>query len=313
MDLVLRGYATAVLRDRPVDELSTLAGQLDELVAVVTGNGGLAGALSDVAVPAAARRGVLQDLFASRVAPPVLRLVLHAVDIERGPALLPALHDVAELTRLFAEHPAEAEAADDRPLGHAAVRRLLAGEATAELEAVEAVGALESIEDQLFRFARTAAANPPLRAALSDWAVPSARRGALAETLLGGKADPVTVRLAVAAARVRSRDVVAILDWMAGQVAEARGWRVATVRAAMDVDEHERRRLGEAMAHLTGRPVEVRVTVDRSLIGGAQVTVGDLLVDATTRHRLDQLQELLQSPEGAVRSLLGDTAEERRR
>lgn len=306
MDLSLRGYATAVLRVQPPAAAAALATELEGLFEVVAGNGDLAAALSDVTVPVDARRGIVRDLFGSRVQPAALRMVLYAVGIERAPELLPALHDLAELVRLRAAFPDEADVADERPLGHSALRRVLAGMAAAELEPVEEVGHLETIEDELFRFAQTVATAPQLRAALSDWSVPSARRAELVTTLLGGKARPETVRLAAGAVRLRVRDVVAVLDWLAEQVAEARGWRVADVRAAMDVDDDERASLGDAMARLTGRPVEVRVTVDPALIGGAQVTIGDLLVDATTRHRLEQLQEQLGGPEGALRSLMGD-------
>lgn len=306
MDLSLRGYATAVLRAHSAAQLSAVVGDLDGVLQVINTNANLATTLSDVTVPAPARRALVQDLFGSRVGEPALRMVVHAVDTERAPELIPALHDLAELARLRAERPEEADALDERPFGHSALRRLLAGTVAAELQAVAEVAELQEIEDELFRFGRTVAANPPLRAALSDWSVPAERRMALVAGLLQGKAGDVTVRLAQAATRLRSRDVAALAQWVSEQVAGARGWRVATVRAAMDVDEDERQRLGDAMARLTGRPVEVRVTVDPSLLGGAQVAVGDLLVDATTRHRLDQLQEQLRGHEGALHSLLGD-------
>ena len=47
------------------------------------------------------------------------------------------------------------------------------------------------------------------------------------------------------------------------------------------------------MRDLTGGPVELLVTEDSELIGGAVVTVGNLLVDASIQHKLDQIQEQL--------------------
>lgn len=308
MDLSLRGYVTAVLRGQPPADVPALVEQLDGLLQVVATNPALSAALSDVTVPVSSRRAVVQDLFASRLAEPALRCVLHAVSVERAPELLSGLHDLVELARLQAERPEEAASADDHPYGHSALRRLLAGMTAAELEPVTEVGELEEVEDELFRLARTVTGAPALRGALSDWSVPADRRAQLVSGLIEAKARPVTVRLAAAAARLRTRDIGAVLAWLAELVAEARGWRVATVRAAMEVDDDERRQLGDAMARLAGRPVEVRVTIDPSLLGGAQVAIGDLLVDATTRHRLDQLQEQLHHHEGALRSMLGDAA-----
>jgi F-type H+-transporting ATPase subunit delta len=80
---------------------------------------------------------------------------------------------------------------------------------------------------------------------------------------------------------------------MAERVAEARGWRVARVASARDLGESERDALGSALEALTGSPVELLVTEDAGLLGGAVITVGNLLVDASAQHRLDQLHEEL--------------------
>jgi F-type H+-transporting ATPase subunit delta len=76
---------------------------------------------------------------------------------------------------------------------------------------------------------------------------------------------------------------------------------VARVRSARDVDAGEREQLSGALQRLAGQPVELQVFVDESLMGGATVQIGDLLVDATIRHRLEQLQEHLLGAEGETR------------
>jgi len=305
VDLSLRGYVTAVLRARPAAEHGALADQLQAVADLVTTNADLASTLSDVAVPSAVRRAVVSDLLASKVAEPVLRIVLHAEASEHPANLLSALHSAAELARLRADLPDEADAADDRPIGHGALRRLLGGMVAAVLETVPNVADIEEIEDELFRFSRIVAASPQLASVLADWSVPAGQRAELASSLLAGKTTAATVALVTAAVRLRTRDVVVVLDWLAEQAAAARGWRVARVRAAMEVDDDARRRLGDAMAKLTGKPVEVEVTVDPALLGGARVEIGDLLVDATTRHRLDLLQDELRNPDGMIQALLG--------
>ena len=66
----------------------------------------------------------------------------------------------------------------------------------------------------------------------------------------------------------------------------------------------ERDGLEEALRRLTGLPVELQVTVEPDLLGGVVVEVGDLLVDASAAHRLEQLQEHLLGPEGATRGAM---------
>jgi F-type H+-transporting ATPase subunit delta len=112
--------------------------------------------------------------------------------------------------------------------------------------------------------------------------------------LLGDKVNPATIRLAAYAVKGgRARDIVGTLDALVAAAARARGWRVARVVSADEVADAQRRGLSEALARLTGSPVELQVTVDPNLLGGVVVQVGDLLVDGSARHRLDELEEHL--------------------
>jgi len=183
-------------------------------------------------------------------------------------------------------------------LGRTAARHMIAGYATAVFETLGSVSDLDEIEDELFRFARLVESTPALRGALTDRSLPLGLRGGVVDDLLAHRVRPATVRLVKEALRGRARDVVATLDWLVVQAAQARGWRVARVYAARAVDEDERRELAEALERLAGAPVELQVFEDESLLGGATVQIGDLLVDASVRHRLEQLQEHLLGAEG---------------
>jgi F-type H+-transporting ATPase subunit delta len=117
---------------------------------------------------------------------------------------------------------------------------------------------------------------------------------ALVKDLLSDRVRPPTARLIAYVFQAgHVRDIVGTLEWVAGLAAEERGRRVAEVRSAVDLDDAERRRLGEALTRTLGRPVELRVEVDPSLMGGMAVTIGDTVIDGSVRHRLDQLRETL--------------------
>ena len=83
------------------------------------------------------------------------------------------------------------------------------------------------------------------------------------------------------------------LDCLVEQTAQARGWRIARVRAAAPIDDAQRHRAGRFAGTLAGVPVELQVEVDESLLSGAVIHIGDLQVDATARGRLDALREHL--------------------
>ncbi len=303
MKAVLRGYATAILESARADgEAALVADELRQVEHLVVSTPALATTLTDTVVPAAARRAVVTDLLGPRVTPSTLRLVVRVVDTESAPEITVGLHDVAELALVMQGRSDDEAATDDELiLGRTAARHMIAGYAMAVFEMLPSASELDDIEDELFRFARVVEATTALRSALTDRSLPLALRRGVVSDLLHDRAHGATVRLVDEALRGRTRDLVATLDWLVVQAAQARGWRVARVRTAREIDAGEREQLATALERLAGAPVELQVFVDESLLGGATVQVGDLLVDATIRHRLEQLQEHLLGAEGETR------------
>ncbi len=163
------------------------------------------------------------------------------------------------------------------------------GYSTAVFEEGEA--RVEEVEDQLFRFARTVEASNSLRSTLTDAELPVSLRQEIIGDLIGERSDPATARLASYALRAGcARDLVTVLDWMVERAAAERNLRVAEVRSAVPLDDRQRQRLAEALGRVTGREVELRVTLDARLIGGIVALVGDTIIDGSVRRRLDQLR-----------------------
>jgi ATP synthase F1 delta subunit len=300
---VLRGYATAVLESARADgQAALVAEELGQVEHLIVGTPALATTLTDTMVPAPARRAVVTDLLGSRVTASTLRLVVRVVDTESAPEITVGLHDVAELAFVMQGRSDDEAATDDELLlGRMAARAMIAGYAMAVFETLPSASDLDDIEDELFRFARVVESTPALRSVLTDRTLPLPLRRGVVGDLLDGRAHAATVRLVDEALRGRTRDLVATLDWLVVQAAQARGWRVARVRTAREIDAGEREQLSGALERLAGAPVELQVFVDESLLGGATVQIGDLLVDATIKHRLEQLQEHLLGAEGETR------------
>ncbi|HUY21952.1 MAG TPA: F0F1 ATP synthase subunit delta [Acidimicrobiales bacterium] len=298
----LRGYAVAVLGDIARGPLGEqVAEDLNAVAHLVSRTNSLAVALTDFAVPTGARRAILEELLESRVRPEAIRLVLRAVDTERTEEFPTTLHELYELARHLHELEGPEFRAEEPIASRTGWRHFMSGYADAVLESAPDVTELEEIEDELFRFARIVESSPTLRDALSDTGQPPESRQGLVSALLEGKARPATVRLARVAMQGRVRDVVSSLDWLAEQAARARGWRIARVRTARPIDDEEQAALAEALQRITHHPVELQMTEDATLLGGAVVQIGDLLVDATAERRLEQLQDHLLKPEGATR------------
>ncbi len=166
--------------------------------------------------------------------------------------------------------------------------------ARAFLEIAKAEGHVGEVEDELFRFARSLASSDELRLALTDPQLPAARKVSVIDDLLGKKALVTTealVLLVVSAGR--ASDLEAIVDRFVELAVAERDKEVAEVRSAVPLSDEDVAKLQQALSQATKKNVEVKVVVDPEVLGGIVTRMGDLVIDGTVRHRLDQLREQL--------------------
>jgi F-type H+-transporting ATPase subunit delta len=64
-----------------------------------------------------------------------------------------------------------------------------------------------------------------------------------------------------------------------------------TVTSAVELDEAVVQRIGEEIGRQTGRRVQLAKQVDPSILGGFVVRVGNAILDASIRNRLEQLRK----------------------
>ncbi|MDP9386319.1 MAG: ATP synthase F1 subunit delta [Actinomycetota bacterium] len=62
------------------------------------------------------------------------------------------------------------------------------------------------------------------------------------------------------------------------------------VTSAVELDEETVRHIGERIGEQTGRKVELSSSVEPDLLGGIVVRVGNSVIDASIRNRLEQLR-----------------------
>ena len=170
------------------------------------------------------------------------------------------------------------------------------GYAQAVLSLAEAEGDPIAIVDELFDFSKVVEANPELREALTDAALPAENKKATIADVLGERSNPHTRGiLGFLVEQGRGRDLVRIVDEVAREAAERRSHVVAEVRSAVPLEEAKRVSLERALSQATGRTVDVKVVVDPSVIGGVVARVGDEVFDGSVRTRLQEAKDLLRS------------------
>jgi F-type H+-transporting ATPase subunit delta len=64
-----------------------------------------------------------------------------------------------------------------------------------------------------------------------------------------------------------------------------------TITSAIELDEDTARRIGDQIGEQTGQRVELTQTVDPDIIGGLVLRVGNSILDASIRNRLETLRK----------------------
>jgi len=88
-------------------------------------------------------------------------------------------------------------------------------------------------------------------------------------------------------------DRLVLMPQLSGLFEEMRtaqdGSRVAQIRSAYALTKAEQQQLSAVLAAKLGGSVELTVELDKSLIGGVEIRVGDLVIDGTVRGKLAKL------------------------
>jgi len=140
------------------------------------------------------------------------------------------------------------------------------------------------------------ARNERVRGAMGDPNLPPARVAGLFISILAGKLSGESENLLRVLAENRRLDV---LDEVRAQFDalknEREGVIEAEIQAAFPLTDEQLAELVARLEKKTGRKVNARVSVDRELIGGVRVVMGDKVIDASARAQLGALESALKA------------------
>ena len=137
-------------------------------------------------------------------------------------------------------------------------------------------------------------ARPEVEPIVDSPAIPTAQRLGLVDKLLSGRIRPGALRLvSLLVERGRIRELPRVSDQYQRQLNAHRGIVVATVTSAAPLTDDESAAIRAQVEAMAGSTVELRTAVDPALLGGVTVQIGDKLVDASIRGRLERLRDQL--------------------
>ena len=146
------------------------------------------------------------------------------------------------------------------------------------------------------RFLGALVTDPHVAEALDNPRFGAAEKESLLLSLAGERVSGTTrnfVRVLLEADRIRLLPEIArLFDALKG---EAEGVAHATIQSAYPLDDGQVRALTAALEKRFGKRIEATVEVDRSLIGGARIAVGDTVIDGSVKARLDAMHVQLRA------------------
>ena len=250
-------------------QLQQLSDELFAVVTLLTSEGALRRTLSDPAIDQSAKERFVDSLFGDRLSAPALRLL-------------------QQLARARWSEPRDVVDAVE----HLAVETALVR--------AESDGQLDEVEDALFRFERILAAEPPLRAALTDRMLPAERKRELMNRLLEGKVAEVTLGLIERAVLApRGRTIERVLREFSELAATRRERLIARVTSAVPLTEEQQEQLAESLRTATGRDIRLQLLVDPELVGGLTVRIGDEQIDGSVARHLAEARRRLTGGSGS--------------
>ena len=147
---------------------------------------------------------------------------------------------------------------------------------------------------EMLKVASNVASDPTVRAALDNPKLDNAAKESLLLSLCGdalsveGKSF---VRVLLESDRIAAwPDIRRLFDTLTDGAA---GVARAHIVSAFPVDEAQLGALKAALEKRFGKKIEATVSVDPTLIGGARVTVGDTVIDASVRGELQAMSSQL--------------------
>jgi ATP synthase F1 delta subunit len=129
--------------------------------------------------------------------------------------------------------------------------------------------------------------------AVDSPAVPFGERRKIVESMLEGHVPGVRNLALLLSERSRFRMLPAVSSEYDGLVRESRGIVAATVTTPAPLSEKELAAVKARVEQLAGANVDLTTATDPGLLGGLTVRIGDELIDASVRGRLERLRGTL--------------------
>ena len=263
--LTLRKALTDAVSKQSANDAATFASELFTILTVLSSSVGLRRALTDNSRDKSAKADLISNLFGKNIKSEAQALLATAASLRWS--------SPAELADAVEQLAVEAQSA-----------------------AAEKSNEQESLESELFDFARVLIANPDLRQALNTSADSDEGKLALLDAVVKGKYASSTLTLLQKVVILRrGRSIDATLAAYSHYVSTRNNRLIAHVKSAVAISDDQLKKLVAALSKQMGKEVHVNVEIDPKVLGGISIRYADDVIDGTIFNRLVQAGRALVS------------------
>ena len=127
-----------------------------------------------------------------------------------------------------------------------------------------------------------------------NFGIPTEKKIDAMTKLLGKRVDPMTLDLiSLTISQGYGDNLVEISNYVSNFLAEKRGASVAEVVSAIDLDERIQKDIRKVLKKKFGRNVELKIQIDKEVLGGLSISVGERTFDGLVSSRLSEVKSVL--------------------
>jgi F-type H+-transporting ATPase subunit delta len=176
--------------------------------------------------------------------------------------------------------------------------------ATALYQAADEEGRVEEVRRDLGEFVRAIDSSAELRRLLTAEEISDVRKTQVLMELTEGGSELMRNLLRLMVDKNREGELPGVYRAFVAQAEEAQGIVHVQVVTAVPLTAPLQDALRAKIESSLHKTVELTMTVDKEILGGLRLRIGDRVADASVRHRLERLREVLIAPmaslEGSV-------------
>jgi F-type H+-transporting ATPase subunit delta len=175
--------------------------------------------------------------------------------------------------------------------------------ATALYQAANEAGRVDKVRSDLGEFVQAIDSSPELKTLLAAEQITDLKKTEVLMDLTEGGDELVRNLLRVMVDKSRETEVPATYHAFVDLVEKAQGLVRVEVVSAVPMPENLQKVLREKIETSLKKTVELTLTVDKEILGGLRLRIGDRVADASVSHHLEQLRELLITPMASLEGL----------